>query len=127
MRHNSFLRIVTAAGAVTVIGLGFPGTAAAGVDDLSISKFGKAGTGCPYELTASLTNVPPAAPILFRDGATALGAGVKAGDVATIDWTPATTGEHTLYAGVSGPAPGWKELKVDVGRGIDLGSTCMGM
>lgn len=127
MRHNRFLRIAAAAGAVSVIGLGFPGHAAAEVTGLSIEKFGKAGTGCLYKLTATVKNVPPGTDIQFWDDVTFIGNGVLKGDVATIEWKPTTASQHTLMAKEYPPGLSTKSMTVDVGRGLDLGSLCMGL
>jgi hypothetical protein len=84
------------------------------------------GTGCSYEVVASVNNTTP---VYFYDNGVFIGPGPATpnGGVATITWTPTTPGSHTLSAQ---QGPNWNVAytpPLTVGAGMNLGSVCLSL
>lgn len=85
------------------------------------------GTGCSYEIVAAVND--PNQPVYFRDqdNSWASGAVPVSNNNAKVTWSPPTPGPHTIIAEQYLPyAPYYsvKSTMVQVGNGINLGSSC---
>lgn len=129
MMRNNIIKIGVGAVAVTAAGaMMFAPTAAADVTVAPSAggSSGTYGTGCPVTLTANVT-APDAIPaaVTFLDNGAGIGIGTTDGaGNASVQWTPGTTGQHTIIARYGGFGPSAQTV-VNVGTGINAGSSCI--
>ncbi|WP_280468779.1 hypothetical protein [Nocardia cyriacigeorgica] len=116
-----------AAAAAFTIAAPTAGAGALGVNvqpGMSIGLGTPYGTGCSYQVTASVDN--PGQPVHFSDNGTGATFNPNpknpTGLTATTTWTPATPGTHAILAWQGGvPSP---PQIIVVGTGINTGSGC---
>lgn len=134
LRRVAARATVTAAIALGAIGL-VPGNADAAVRILTVAQpggTGKYGAGCTYTLTARVTNDDPVTFSVRQPTRLANGKllrftfdVVPHRHVAIFHWSPVVEGRFVLGAR-QGDSP-WKVRGADVGRRLDLGSSCSGI
>ncbi len=133
---RSAVRIAVVAMFALAVAIGtVPGHADASVRTLTVAQpggTGKYGAGCTYRLTARVTNDNAVTFSVRQPTRLANGTLLRFTfdvnphkHVAVFHWSPVVEGRFTLAAR-QGDSP-WKVLGADVGRRLDLGSSCSGI